>query len=238
MVVKKEKTGRAAGVDLAAAVEPGKLAAPQVPPPMPRLQHLPDVQTVEHVAQAPCSIELSRNAKGQASWTIKAYCDGPNMPWRASSRTRSCASTRCCARRARRSMATRGSRVVLLPELLTRFPVDEETGELKEWLTTPEVMHVTNVHEITVYRWVSEARLPAYRVRASGKANLYKREDVERLLRARFDPKAAPKPHQVDVVVKARRPSGGGGRVDDGKQAKAPGAPVEAKPKRAVRGVR
>ena len=36
-------------------------------------------EQVEHVSKSPCSIELSRDAKGQARWTIKLYGEADEM---------------------------------------------------------------------------------------------------------------------------------------------------------------
>ncbi len=70
-----------------------------------------------------------------------------------------------------------------LKQMLARIPE-------KEFLTTPDVQYVFgDVHKVTIYKWVQRGRLHPYRVHARGKANLYKRDDVAALVRARFAPR-------------------------------------------------
>ena len=60
----------------------------------------------------------------------------------------------------------------------------------KVWLTTRELQHVLNdCHEITVYRLIKDKRIRPYRTNSRGKANIYKRADVERMVKDRFTPK-------------------------------------------------
>lgn len=53
----------------------GALAAPQAGLPGLKVERLDGAQVVEHVSKAAASVEVSRNAKGQASWTIKTYAE-------------------------------------------------------------------------------------------------------------------------------------------------------------------
>ena len=61
----------------------------------------------------------------------------------------------------------------------------------KPYLTTAEVAGVFDVHPVTLYKWVRLGHLAAYRVKNRGKANLYLREDVVRLVESRFCPRLA-----------------------------------------------
>ena len=82
-----------------------------------------------------------------------------------------------------RTPAQAKKRFLTQDEMLARIPD-------KQFLTTPEVQHVFNdCHEVTVYKWVRQGALPAFRVRARGKANVYRREDVIDLIAARFLPR-------------------------------------------------
>jgi excisionase family DNA binding protein len=47
-----------------------------------------------------------------------------------------------------------------------------------EWMTTEDVEDFFQVSTSTVYRWVSDGKLPAYKV---GGVRRYRREDVEAL---------------------------------------------------------
>lgn len=40
---------------------------------------LPQGEVVEHVTKAPCSLEFSRDAKGQARWSLKVYGERDDM---------------------------------------------------------------------------------------------------------------------------------------------------------------
>lgn len=55
-----------------------------------------------------------------------------------------------------------------------------------EWMTTEDVEEFFQVSTSTVYRWVSDGKLPAYKV---GGVRRYKREDVEALAEP-IEPKA------------------------------------------------
>jgi excisionase family DNA binding protein len=55
-----------------------------------------------------------------------------------------------------------------------------------EWMTTEDVEEFFQVSTSTVYRWVSDGKLPAYTV---GGVRRYKREDVEALAEP-IEPKA------------------------------------------------
>jgi len=56
----------------------------------------------------------------------------------------------------------------------------------KTHLTTEDVRAVFECHEVSVYRWVRQGFLKAYRNRARHRSNVYKREDVRRLIDDRF----------------------------------------------------
>ena len=49
---------------------------------------------------------------------------------------------------------------------------------MPEWMTTKQVAEYLQVSESSIYRWVGEGRLPAYRI---GGARRFKREDVDAL---------------------------------------------------------
>lgn len=55
----------------------------------------------------------------------------------------------------------------------------EESDSPSPWMSTKEVMAYLRVSEATVYRWVQEGRLAAYR---AGRVRRYKRKDVEAVL--------------------------------------------------------
>lgn len=73
-----------------------------------------------------------------------------------------------------------------LDEMISRVPD-------KEYLTTRDVQIVMRrpgyekAHEVTVYRWVAQGKLRAFRVATRGKANIFRREDVIAFIRARFE---------------------------------------------------
>lgn len=77
-------------------------------------------------------------------------------------------------------------RKLSLDEMLKRIPS-------KDYLTTSEVQHIFNdAHEVTIYKMVGRGEITAYRTRNRGKANCYKRDEIERAVRARFEPEIAP----------------------------------------------
>ena len=82
-------------------------------------------------------------------------------------------------------------RPLSMQEMLDRIPD-------KEYLTTPDVQHVFNdCHKVTVWKMTSGGDLIRYRTRSRGKANVYKREDVVRAVKARFQLRLAPSSDQI-----------------------------------------
>lgn len=79
-------------------------------------------------------------------------------------------------------------------QMLSRVPREE-------YLTTEHLERIFDVHPVTIYKWVRLKQLRAFRVRAHGKANVYRREDVVALINSRFQPQLHGA--STDVVVHA-----------------------------------
>ena len=63
----------------------------------------------------------------------------------------------------------------------------------KEYFSSEAVAEIMDVHVITVYRWVTSGQLRAHRVVASGRKNLYKREDLIAFVEGRYELHPRPK---------------------------------------------
>lgn len=80
MADEKTKTTKATAV---ATARKGGVAVPQnLPGPLAgahRIELRPEEELLRHQTVAPCSLEFSRNAKGQATWTLKVYGERTDM---------------------------------------------------------------------------------------------------------------------------------------------------------------
>ena len=64
-------------------------------------------------------------------------------------------------------------------QLLARVPK-------KPYFSTPEVAAIFEVTETTVFRWAGGDQLKKYESRGRGGANLYKRADIVRFVKSRY----------------------------------------------------
>lgn len=101
-----------------------------------------------------------------------------------------------------------------LEDMLARLAV---VRRRKDWLNTDDVVEITGVHEITVYRWRSQG-LMAHTVRPArgGRANRYKPDEVEAFLRGRFGVEGA-----AEATAASKKTQGGSNASGDRKKGKA-----------------
>jgi len=89
-------------------------------------------------------------------------------------------------KKSQQGSSSQRKKILTQDEMLARIPMD------KDWLDTPDVQHIFNdAHEVTIYKWVGNGELKAYRVKNRGKTNLYKRDDVIALIHKRCTPRPA-----------------------------------------------
>lgn len=87
------------------------------------------------------------------------------------------------ARKRKKKGSKRIKPELTLSQMLARVPEGK-------WLNTTQVCYVWNeCWPLRIYQLVSEGRLKKYKTRNRGKENLYKRDDVIRLVKDRFTPR-------------------------------------------------